>query len=318
MKENVIPMISIIIPHYNNVQGLYKLLHSIPDADKIQVIIIDDNSAIDFGDLKKGIETLGRVNTEIYKNDGKRGAGNCRNVGLKYARGGWILFADSDDFFVLNAFEIILDMAEKREDIIYFTPTSIDLPEETPGNRHMPYAKMVQNYLSRKNRGSELSLKSGFVVPWSKMYKRKFLSDHDIVFEDVRWSNDVMFSVRSAFYTDNILAINKVIYCATRSRGTLTTQKNEEEYKTRFEVYIRKYKFLESVLKKDEMKYVINAPAGKIFKAVSQGYGLNMVKYILHRYQDEGIPLFYCGVGTIKRALSDGKRDYSDRKYYTK
>lgn len=309
-------MISIIIPHYNDVNGLKKLLNSIPDLNIIQIVIVDDHSEIDFANLKKFVVKLNKKNIEIYLNNNPRSAGSCRNIGLKHALGEWILFADSDDFFVEDAFDTILKLIERNENIIYFRPISINLPEGVTGNRHLPYERLVLDYLRNKNEGTEIALKSGFIVPWSKMYKREFLIKNHILFDEVRWSNDVMFSVQSAFCADSILAVDREIYCVTRNKGTLTTQKNEEEYKTRLEVYIRKYKYLSSMLAKEKLKYAINMPAGKVFKAILLGYGTNMVKHILHRYREEHIPLFYSGVGTIKNVLSDRKRHQGDKRYY--
>lgn len=316
-KNTTQQKISIIIPHYNDFNGLTTLLESIPNIDAIQIIIVDDHSSIGFEDFTKHIAELNRNNVETYLNTGDRSAGSCRNIGLKYARGEWVLFADSDDYYVNDAFDTIMELCKQKEDIIYIKPTSIILPDGIPGNRHISYEKMLLNYLICKEKNTEIILKSGFIVPWSKMYRRKFLAENNIMFENVRWSNDVMFSVRSAFSAKNILAIDKEIYCVTRKKGSLTTQKNKEEYRTRCEVYIRKYLFLENLLSKKELKYAVSAPIGKIFKALSQGYGLNMAKYLVHRYHEENIPLFFFSYGTIKNALKDKILERIDKKYYT-
>src|SRR5699024_5954198 len=93
--------VSIIIPHFNSVKLLEKLLLSIPKYNDIEVIVIDDNSTEGiekFSILKKSVE-FEHIKF-LMNNTGVQSAGTCRNIGLKAATGKWILFADSDDYFL--------------------------------------------------------------------------------------------------------------------------------------------------------------------------------------------------------------------------
>ena len=92
--------LSIIIPHYNSSNFLEKLLLSIPKKKDIQVIIVDDKSELSH--LKVIYELKKIYSFDFFQNNRDKGAGSCRNIGLEIAIGKWILFADSDDFFVNN------------------------------------------------------------------------------------------------------------------------------------------------------------------------------------------------------------------------
>ena len=98
--------LNIIIPHHNTPALLQRCLDSIPDEDNISVIVVDDNSSpelVDFDNFPGRERTYTKV---FFTKEGK-GAGYARNIGLEHAEGEWVLFADSDDFFVSNFYEIV-------------------------------------------------------------------------------------------------------------------------------------------------------------------------------------------------------------------
>jgi len=100
MAKKYMRNLSIIIPHYNTPELLYKLIDSIPQSPDVQIIVVDDNSNHHLQiltELQKKYCDL----VQFYTNNTRRkGAGTCRNIGLQHADGKWILFADADDFFM--------------------------------------------------------------------------------------------------------------------------------------------------------------------------------------------------------------------------
>ena len=96
---------SVIIPQRDCASLTKRCIQSIPDRKDIEVIIIDDNSH-NSDELKNVEKLLNRGNCKfVYTIEGK-GAGYARNIGLKIATGDWLIFADADDFFTKEAFEI--------------------------------------------------------------------------------------------------------------------------------------------------------------------------------------------------------------------
>lgn len=90
---------SIIIPHHEIPDLRQRCLDSIPDVPEVQIIVVDDNNSPQKVDFIK-FPGLERQHTQcIFAKDGGD-AGHARNVGLKHADGQWLVFADSDDFFL--------------------------------------------------------------------------------------------------------------------------------------------------------------------------------------------------------------------------
>ena len=98
-------MISIVIPHFNDCSRVINLLGTIPDNAYIEVIVVDDAS--DNLTLLQKYLNGHRKNVELFVNDCNLGAGACRNIGLSKCNNEWVLFADSDDYFTADAFDII-------------------------------------------------------------------------------------------------------------------------------------------------------------------------------------------------------------------
>lgn len=243
--------LSIIIPHYNSVLSLKYLLNTIPEIPEIQIIVVDDRSTLDSESYDRLNKTTNRKNILFLKNTSKnKGAGACRNIGLNYAKGDWILFADSDDYFIQDFFEVISNYFETDNEVVFFTPTSIELETGKEATRHLAYKTLIDNYISVPNLKNSLELKVKFFVPWSKLIKRNLISEHDIKFDEVIASNDVLFSTKVGFYMEKYEATYETIYCITRKKGSLTTQVSLDVYNSRLKAFIRQSNFLKERLSK--------------------------------------------------------------------
>src|SRR5690625_3962554 len=101
--------LTIIVPHYNSTDSLKKLLATIPKRNNIEIIVVDDKSKKKERNLYDELKASQEFSHVMFLlNLTKiKGAGVCRNIGLRCAKGEWVLFADSDDFFVEGFYQII-------------------------------------------------------------------------------------------------------------------------------------------------------------------------------------------------------------------
>ena len=240
--------ISIIIPHYNSINLLLRLLKSIPQKEDIQVIVVDDKSDLKEVEKLKFSEEFKKI--EFYMNDRKKSAGTCRNIGLEKAKKEWIIFADADDYFSENFYNILIKELDIKKDIVYFLPYSVNSETYIEGNRHKHHEKLINAYF-QNNIQDDINYK--WIVPWSRAIKKKLIIDNNILFDEVIASNDVMFSLKLAAITKNIKVSNKTIYIVTFNNKSLTQTFTKEIFEARYNVLKRKNEFLK---KNKKLKYV--------------------------------------------------------------
>lgn len=270
--------LSIIIPHYNSANTIKKLLDSIPKRKNIQILVIDDNSDQDTDELKLIINDNNYEHITFIKNyTDKKGAGVCRNIGLHNALGNWVLFADSDDFFVIDFYTKVSKYFNSKYDVVFFTPTSLDLCTNKESERHLHYERLITNFINRRDKESELYLRYKFGVPWSKLIRRSILSQHGLYFDEVLASNDVLFSTKLGYYFKEVKVSKEIIYCVTKGIDTLTTIKSVDVLNSRLNVHIDYTNFLRENLDKKEFEMLnINGKA-LIYKAIKSKYGFRKV-----------------------------------------
>lgn len=231
-----------------------RLINSIPDINEIELIVVDDYSTEDIGNIKKCISERANSTTLIIKTTEEKGAGNSRNIGVDNSKGKWLLFADSDDYFLGNMWETVKQYIESDYGTVYFPPISRDDITNKELQRHKSYEAMIDAYKEKKDIDHLLRIKYWWDSVCSKLIRRSIFVNNDIIFDNTICSNDVMGSIKSAYYSEKIGVADEPIYCITNRHLSSFT---DFEYKeTRFKVRINKYIFLRERLDDEDLKRV--------------------------------------------------------------
>lgn len=289
-------LFSVIIPHYNSVKYLEELIETIPVCEDVQLIVVDDKSDEDTAGVEAMVKARGGL--FLHNTTDKKGAGTCRNLGLKEAVGKWLLFADADDYYTDDAFEKVRAHADSDADIIYFAPTSTFRYSDTHAKRHINYVKLVQEYLNNPSHENEISMRYKFIIPVSKMVRNELVQKNGFTFDEVPASNDVMFSLKCAYAAGKIEVTEDVIYRIISGEGTLTTKKSEKNYWARVRIFKERYHFLKERLMKEELKvFGISTFSGivMIYRALKQGYGMKMAGEIWEFFRKNQVKLIDMG-----------------------
>ncbi len=214
MKDSI--DFSIIIPHKNEPVLLQRCLDSIPRLNNIQIIIVDDNSdpnIVNF-DLFPGIKEIG---VEVYLTKEGKGAGYARNIGMSKAKGKWLLFADSDDYFTSSFYSVILKYVNSNSEAIFF---NIDC-ENYMSKQGDAYQQKIETYNPNVSDSID-DLKYRVWVPWSKMYKKSFIDSLQLSFEEKIVGNDCFFVLTANSQTNIIEVDRNKIYYHTYNKNSLS------------------------------------------------------------------------------------------------
>lgn len=224
---------SIIIPHKNCPVYLARLLESIPVREDIEVIIVDDNSdskIVDFNNFP----SINRKNIKLILTQDGKGAGFARNVGLECAKGEWILFADSDDFYEPDAFDEIDKNLSEELDVLYYTVSTRDSITLNFSQERRVIANQSVLFFVKYDSKSEMLLKFRNSAPWNKVIKRELIINNDIRFEEIEINNDVFFSLKLGLVTQKYKVIKKNLYCFTFRKDSISTKKRTVEKENLF------------------------------------------------------------------------------------
>lgn len=229
---------SVIVPTWRGaIKYLPRLFDSIPVKDKIEIIVVDNSkNPISREEIKSDREIT------LLHSAPERHAGGSRNDGMAVAKGKWLLFADSDDFYSEDAFDVYYSMLDTDAEIVYTGMGGIYEDTGEPSNRGDRYAKAVHDYLN--GHLSEMSLRLQFSSPCCKMVSNNLVKRHALRYDEVVASNDMYFSMLTGYYAKSITAVDKVTYIATVNRGSLTRRRDYAVSMSRFKVILRYNQFL--------------------------------------------------------------------------
>lgn len=188
--------VSVIVPVYNQMEYIKTCILSIQNQTlkDIEIICVDDASSDETPDI---IGEFMRQDRRIRyrRNECNLGPGLSRNVGLDMAKGKYLIFLDSDDYFEKDMLRTVYDMAETADaDMVIFS----ELMEREGSTRPFKYE---MEYLCRKLQGEIFSYKdipdlifniwAGW--PWDKFMRTGFIRTNGIRYPDLRNSEDLCF-----------------------------------------------------------------------------------------------------------------------------
>lgn len=237
-------MYSIIIPHKNAPELLFRCLASIPSRDDVQIIVVDDNS--DEGVVDWDYLTSDKSkNIEIVLTKEGKGAGYARNVGLKHAQGKWILFADCDDYYYDGFLSTLDNFTHADYEVVYY---NYSIKVGDMNNTPKTYNELLSKFCESPNEDVDKRLKYELRAPWNKMVRKAFIDKYKIHFEESVNGNDAFYSYQIGYFSKNIGIELKPLYYYTINPFSLTHKKrSEKDYICILEHAYKSQKFFEFV-----------------------------------------------------------------------
>jgi hypothetical protein len=154
------------------------------------------------------------------------------------------------------------------------------------------------------------------------MILKSIVDENKIRFSDVMHSNDMYFTFVAGFYCKKTAISGDIIYCITRSSGSLTTKANEKAYDLFVQETIKCYKFgKEHYSKKDLELFNING-ALLLFQGYKRKLGMKKIIQTYGRLRKNDIPLLSREMRnplyTIKALTQNNKMIDKEKSYYVK
>jgi len=112
------PLVSVIIPTYNHARYLGRALQSVVDQTYVnwEVIVIDNHSTDNTDELVASFSDPRITYLKIHNNGI---IARSRNKGINIAKGEWIAFLDSDDWWAVEKLQILFESISENVDLIY-------------------------------------------------------------------------------------------------------------------------------------------------------------------------------------------------------
>ena len=217
--NNDSPLISVIVPVYNREKYLVSCLDNILNQSFVdfEVICVNDGS---FDNSLEILEEYAKKDSRIkIINQQNCGAGCARNSGLKYSKGKFIYFMDSDDYLSENTLEMLYHNAiSNNSDIVFFKIARFNSSCIDFSNPGFPFDKLFENvdFNNFSFTYSEIKpyvLNASF-APWTKLYKKDFLENYDDFEFPLNLSayEDVIFHVKAILRASRISFVPEYLY----------------------------------------------------------------------------------------------------------
>ncbi len=218
---------SVIVPVYNVQEYLETCVKSVLEQtfDHFELILVDDGSKDQSGALCDALAEKDPRVTALHQEN--QGASAARNHGLRSARGRYILFLDSDDFYPQR--DLLENIRKKSDghDVVCFNyarytdrlmPPLIRFPEKVPTDRDELLLELVkQNAFT-----SSACLKA---------VKRSLLTERGIEFEEGTSGEDIAWNARLMEAARSVALAPDCVYAYRVREGSITQTVSPEYVK---------------------------------------------------------------------------------------
>lgn len=251
--------ISVVIPVYNTGIYLRECLDSVLNQTlkDIEIICVDDestdNSLSVLEEYAKKDDRIIIVNN-IHVGEG---ASSARTAGLNIAKGKYVSFLDSDDYFELDMLEEVYRAAEKYDtDIIMYDAHVFDdnTKEELPKRKITPYNPMPTNTVFNwKDFKEEIFILQDPIL-WVKLFKREFIIEENLKFQSIKHTDDLLFVNTAMATAKRIYYIDKKFVHYRLNRSTSQATNKEKTPLSTIKSYSELFKTIKKKHLHEELK----------------------------------------------------------------
>lgn len=219
--------VSIVIPVYNVMPYLERCVQSLVSQTykDFEIILVDDGSPDDSGKLCDELATRDERIRVIHQEN--KGISGARHTGLDNATGEYIIFVDSDDYWLLkDGLQTLVDNCEPQTDMVVFKGVDVwkggrmtyTADYNLEAISHIPDAQALFAYLIRTQQMH--------LTVWLLMVRRQLLLDHQIYFPSYPIGEDFCWHFELWQHLNSVKMLNLNLYAYCHRQGSVTAHKD--------------------------------------------------------------------------------------------
>lgn len=305
------PLISIIIPVYNNHKQLPYALKSIYSQtySNLEVIFVDNNSTDHSYDFlcNSVIETK---HIKIIDANEIQGPSYAQNKGIEVANGDFICFMDADDYilpeYVQRMYEIMSEVEDDYKDktiitvgfncVDNFDYNSKDQDTNIVYKEYLGYSEIIYNLMVTH----EIHLPS-----WGKLYPSTLLSSN--TFDNRYFLQDYSSCHKILLTCDRVIVSDEKLYLHLQRVDSISRTLNNRFYSEYFLITIEQIHFLQSlVIEKDTLRVVYSKRVMSLVNSICTDPLIHLFSYL----EEDSSNFIKTGIINIRYELLDNYTNF--------
>lgn len=303
-------MFTFIVPVYNVELYIERCINSLINQTyfDFEIILIDDGSTDNSPQICDNYMSEDQRIKVIHKKNG--GLSDARNIGIKEAKGEYLIFVDSDDYIKNDTCERICKLIDYngKVDVIVGEADEIH-PNKVSYQKH---TNLKENFIYTNKEYIKLSCqKKQFYMPaWINIYKRSFITKNELYFEKGLIHEDMEWSPRVFLAAQKIIYLKNPFYFYIIRDGSITRSTNMIKNKEHLLFILDKLYHLFSEINDIELKEVLNGFLIQQYLSIMGKYSIdkkedniNLKLTFTSKYKLENIDLFKSMILKINRKM---------------
>jgi len=205
------PLVSIIIPVFNRFDLAFRAINSVLSQTHTnwELFIIDDCSESVFELSEDIVKQMDTRPIKVFRNETNQGPGRSRQTGLNNARGEYVCFLDSDDYYHPDFLKKSINVHQKYSEIgATYTTSKYIQTNEIRKNSDQTYKYLMPTLFEKKR-------------PWptcALLWKK----DCTASWKELRSNQDSLFEIDCSFINNRIQHIPEILCFIDKGTGQNT------------------------------------------------------------------------------------------------
>lgn len=212
----------------------------------------------------------------IVTDDEGKGLGGARNIGIRKARGKYLLFIDADDYLFPKTLSqcISLLASSYNPDILSFGHQQVSRSNETLKKKQNITYKVYTSGAAYMNRHNFLG------SAWKHLFLKELLLSYNLTFPENVYHEDEAFIAKAYFHAGTTIVTNLIVYAYYQHPHSILHKKDNEYCLKR----IHDFKLILTSLR----EYLKNEPSTSLLQqnALQRRIHFLTVDYIIQLYRN--------------------------------